>query len=88
MLAYMTLEGQSRSQFSKTQHLSTEIKQHQTTVKQETMVTHHLIEKCVGLFRKRQTHQSAIDFNSKYLKDEVIKNVVDGMVMFPKMEQV
>lgn len=57
-------------------------------IKQELKVTHSLIEKCVALFRKQRTHWSAIDFYSNYLKDEVLKNVVDGMVKFPKSENV
>ena len=88
MLAYMTLEGQNKSWSSNTQHLCTENKVQQSTVEQEITVTHTLIERCVGLFRNQQTHWSAIDFDGKYLKDEVLKNFVDGMVMFPKMEQV
>lgn len=57
IFGYMTLEDQSRSQFSKTQHLCTENKPHQeSTVKQEIKVTHSLIEKCGGLFRKQRTH--------------------------------
>ena len=79
MLAYMTLEGQSRSQSSKTQHPTTENKDNQTTVKQEIKVTHTLIEKCVGLFRKRRMHRNAIDFDGQYLKDEVLKIVFDNI---------
>lgn len=52
-------------------------------------VTHSLIEKCVGLYRKQRGHCNAIDFDGKYLKGgSSEKNVIDGMVMFPKMEQV
>ena len=50
-------------------------------------VTHTLIEQCVGLFRKRQSHQNTMDFDGKYLKDEVLKTMIEEMTTLPKMEQ-
>ena len=87
MLAYMTLDKQQRSchtSFDNTatvEHTQTKQADTKLAVKQELKVTYTLIEKCVDLFRKRRSHRNAIDFDGKYLKDEVLKNVVDGMVL-------
>ena len=37
---------------------------------------HTLIEKCVSLFKRRRTHCNVIDFDSKYLSDANLKNLI------------
>ena len=49
-------------------------------------VTHSLIENCVGLFRKRRSHQNAMDFDGKYLKCLIMGSVLDAMSKVPKAE--
>ena len=40
---------------------------------------HTLIEKCVSLFKRRRTHRNVIDFDSKYLSDANLKNLISKM---------
>ena len=91
MLAYMTLEVQ-KNQNRTTTPTTTSNEQHNTKeikVEDEIKVTHMLIEECASLFRRRQTHCSAINFNRQFLKDSIIlKNVVDGMATFPKQKKI
>ena len=93
MLAYLTLMTDEIDQNSTTQHGSNNQNTitnttNSTVEKQEQrQITHLLIERCVGLFRKRQTHRNVQDFDTKYIKDEFEKNVLQGMTVLPKMEQ-
>ena len=43
--------------------------------KENVHYNHTLIEKCVGLFRKRRSHHNVMDFDMKYLKEEKMKTV-------------
>jgi hypothetical protein len=36
--------------------------------KKDNKMSHALIKKCVKLFRKRKTHQSAVDFDNGFIK--------------------
>ena len=63
MLAYMTFKAQSKSWSINAKQQQNQCKQEQVDVKQEVKITHSLIEKFVGLFRKQRTHWSAIDFD-------------------------
>ena len=49
-------------------------------------MTHLPIEKCVGLYRKRQSHRNLSDFDGKYLKNVFMKDVLEKMSNFPKVE--
>ena len=88
MLAYKVLAEAEHGQY---QHTSTGTdateKQNEDNKANIVKVTHSLIEKCVSLFRRRRTHRNVIDFDGKYLKDTLLKNLVDGMSIIPKQEQ-
>ena len=88
----MTLMTAEIDQNQNTQHgtnnqNSTTNTTNSTIIKQEQkQITYSLIERCVGLFRKRRSHCNAQDFDTKYIKDEFEKNVLEGMTALPKME--
>ena len=44
-----------------------------------TTYNHTLIEKCVGLFCKRRSHHSAVDFDLKHCQDAAAMNIVSMM---------
>ena len=48
------------------------------------VLTHSLIEQCVRMFCKRRIHQNVIDFDAKYLKEEIMKTVLEEVSKFPK----
>ena len=63
----------------------TETKDTKTT----SRYNHTLIEKCVSLFCKRRSHCNPIDFDTKYCKTEVMKNILSKMIKLePKIERV
>ena len=49
-------------------------------------ITHSLIEQCVNLYRKRCSHRNVRDFDRKYLKIVFMKEVLEEMSSFPKLE--
>ena len=60
---------------------------HKDNINQEKKhITHSLIEQCVSLYRKRHSHQNVKDFDTKYIKDEFMENVLQGMTILPKIE--
>ena len=88
MLAYETLATTSESDQSQPTHDSLSTKTSINSKNNDTKhkVTYSLIEKCVGLYRKRQSHRNAMDFDGEYIKDVFVNKVLDGMPSFPKSE--
>ena len=88
MLAYNTLKQTKDKESIHTEltHVDTPdiIKQDK---KMQVSISHSLIEKCVSLFKKRRTHRNAIDFDSKYMKDELLKKIIDGMASFQRRDE-
>ena len=89
MLAYMTLKEAEKDQNQVTQHDNT----HNTTpnetvsIKQEKQkITHSLIERCVGLYRRWRSHRKVQDFDNQYLNYKFVKNVLEGMSNTPKVK--
>ena len=71
MLAYKALED--------VYDTKVEEKEEKKHLKTNARYNHTLIERCVSLFRKRRSHRSALDFDTKYLKDETMKNLIVKM---------
>ena len=73
ILVYMVLEEHHIHQaiiaVDNTAHKETKQTTKHKYKTQQERVTHSLIEKCVGLFRKRRSHRSAMDFDGKYFKE-------------------
>ena len=87
MLAYKVLAEAEHGQYQHTSTGTDATEKQNEDNKANIKVTHSLIEKCVSLFRRRRTHRNVIDFEGKYLKDTLLKNLVDGMSIIPKEEQ-
>ena len=80
MLAYKVLEDSYKSGDTQTE---------EKDIKVSATYNLTLIEKCVGLFRQRRTHCSAMDFDLKHCKDGVAMNIVTKMCKVePKIENV
>ena len=60
------------------------IKIQKKDTKASSRYNHTLIEKCVSLFCKMIPHCNAVDFDRKYCKTEVMKNILSKMI---KLEQ-
>ena len=80
MIAYKALEDTYKEEEDDTEKKDT---------KATSRYNHTLIEKCVSLFCKRRSHCNPIDFDTKYCKTEVMKNILSKMIKLePKIERV
>ena len=84
MLAYNTFEKTKEIEESLQQTNSSQDTIDNKTQKKCIVLSHSLIEKCVSLFRRRRSHRNAIDFDKKYLKNKLLKNIIDGMSFVSK----
>ena len=84
MLAYNTFEKTKEIEESLQQTNSSQDTIDNKTKKKGIVLSHSLIEKCVSLFQRRRSHRNAVDFDKKYLKNELLKKIIDGMSFVSK----
>ena len=93
MLTYATLAAKTTNQNQSAEQNNTtteaEKPKDETTKKEHnevTKMTHSLIEKCVGLYRRRRLHRNVRDFDGEYIKTAFMKDILTKMSNFPKTE--
>jgi hypothetical protein len=67
MIGYVALSEQMQEQEELLQDSD------DVTVLSKVKMSHGLMEKCVKLYRKRQSHRNALDFNSSFIKGVLTK---------------